>query len=364
MVFFLFNKNFSYLDMLMDKSGSISKRVTSVRSFKLFFPLVIMMVIILIGVTGFMVIERFNLLDALYMTVITVTTVGYVEVHQLSKAGMVFNILLIISSFATFAYSFAKLTQYIVDGEINKFFKNRKIMSAINELKDHVIVCGYGRNGKQAVKILESHKVKFVVIENNDERIDLELSKKEQVLYIKGDATDDEILLNAGIKRAKALITALPEDADNVYIVLSARSLNNSIRIISRSSNPGSETKLRKAGANNVISPDKIGGTHMATLVSKPDVIEFIDYLSGEGDSIHLESVGYEVLPMELRDKTLQEIMAWRKTGVNCIGIKDAEGKFVINPPEGTLINAGMKVIVLGSRQIEEMKGNVDEQQH
>ncbi len=349
----------------MDKSRLISKKVTSVTSYKFFLPFIIICAIILIGVTGFMMIEGFSLLDALYMTVVTVTTVGYEEVHPLSKAGMIFNIFLIISSFATFAYALAKLTQYVVDGEINKFFKKRKIMSTINELKDHVIVCGYGRNGKQAAKILENHKVKFVVIENNDERIEHELSKKGQMLYIKGDATDDEVLLNAGINKAKALITALPEDADNVYIVLSARSLNNSIQIISRASNPGSETKLRKAGANNVISPDKIGGTHMATLVSKPDVIEFIDYLSGEeGDSIHLESVGYEILPAELRDKTLQEIMAWRKTGVNCIGIKDDEGKFVINPPESTSINTGMKVIVLGTRgQIEEMKGNVERRQ-
>ena len=329
---------------------------------KLFFPLIIIGAVILIGVIGFMLIEGYSLLDALYMTIITVTTVGYEEVHELSKAGMIFNLLLIISSFATFAYALAKLTQYVVDGEINKFFKTRKIMSAIKELKDHVIICGYGRNGKQAAKILGHHKVKFVVVENNDELIEKEIAKKEGLLYIKGDATDDDTLLSAGIKNAKALITALPEDADNVFIVLSARSLSNTIQIISRSSNPGAATKLRKAGADNVISPDKIGGTHMATLVSKPDVIEFIDYLSGEeGESIHLESVGYEILPDELKDKTLQEIMGWRKTGVNCIGIKDADGKFIINPPEGTVINSKMKVIVLGTRQqIEEMKGNVE----
>ena len=334
------------------------------RPYKLFLPVIIIAAIILIGVIGFMLIEGYSFLDALYMTVVTVTTVGYEEVHELSKAGMIFNMLLIISSFATFAYALAKLTQYVVDGEINKFFKTRKIMSAIKELKDHVIICGYGRNGKQAAKILGHHKVKFVVIENNEELIEKEFSKKEGLLYIKGDATDDEVLLSAGIKNAKALITALPEDADNVYIVLSARSLSNSIQIISRSSNPGAATKLRKAGADNVISPDKIGGTHMATLVSKPDVIEFIDYLSGEeGESIHLESVGYEILPAELKDKSLQEIMAWRKTGVNCIGIKDTDGKFIINPPEGTLINSKMKVIVLGTRlQIEEMKGNVEHQ--
>jgi voltage-gated potassium channel len=335
-----------------------------IKSYKLFMPLIIIAAIIFIGVVGFMFIEDFPLLDALYMTIITVTTVGYEEVHQLSKAGMIFNMLLIISSFATFAYALAKLTQYVVDGEINKFLKTRKIMSAIKELKDHVIICGYGRNGKQAAKILTHHKLKCVVIENNDERIEHELAKKEGMLYIKGDATDDEVLKSAGIERAKALITALPEDADNVYIVLSARSLSNNLKIISRSSNPAAGTKLRKAGADSVISPDKIGGTHMATLVSKPDVIEFIDYLSGEeGESIHLESVGYETLPNELKDKTLQEIMAWRKTGVNCIGIKDADGKFIINPPEGTMINNRMKVIVLGTRQqIEEMKGNVERQ--
>ncbi|MEO7562666.1 MAG: potassium channel protein [Ferruginibacter sp.] len=349
----------------MDKRTIISKSGKSARSIELFLPLIIIGAIVLIGVIGFMVIERYTMLEALYMTIITVTTVGYEEVHPLSKIGMIFNLFLIISSFATFAYALAKLTQYVVDGEINKFFKTRKIMSAINELKDHVIVCGYGRNGKQAAKILGLHKVKFLVIESNDDLIENELSKGGQLLYIKGDATDDEVLLNAGIKRARALITALPEDADNVYIVLSARSLNSTVQIISRSSNPGSATKLRKAGANNVISPDNIGGTHMATLVSKPDVIEFIDYLSGEeGDSIHLESVGYDILPSKLRDKTLQEIMAWRKTGVNCIGIKDDEGKFIINPPEGTLIMNGMKVIVLGTReQIEEMKNNVDDLQ-
>ena len=339
-----------------------NRSLKNIKTYKLFMPFVVIGAIILMGVIGFMLIEGFNLLDALYMTITTVTTVGYEEIHQLSKAGMIFNMFLIISSFVTFAFALAKLTQYIVDGEINKYFKNRKIMSAVKELKDHVIICGYGRNGKQAAKILGHHKVKFVVVENNDDLIEKEIAKKEGLLYIKGDATDDDTLLSAGIKNAKALITALPEDADNVFIVLSARSLSNTIQIISRSSNPGAATKLRKAGADNVISPDKIGGTHMATLVSKPDVIEFIDYLSGEeGESIHLESVGYEILPDELKDKTLQEIMAWRKTGVNCIGIKDADGKFIINPPEGTLINSKMKVIVLGTRQqIEEMKGNVE----
>src|SRR5215211_7037092 len=165
----------------MARNRSIKQ--VAVKSYKLFMPLIIIGINILAGIIGFMIIEGFSLLDSLYMTIITVTTVGYEEVHELSKAGKIFNILLIVSSFATFAYALAKLTQYVVDGEINKFLKNRKIMSAIKELKDHVIICGYGRNGKQAAKILGHHKVKFVVIETNDERIEQELSKKE-ILYI------------------------------------------------------------------------------------------------------------------------------------------------------------------------------------
>jgi voltage-gated potassium channel len=232
----------------------------------------------------------------------------------------------------------------------------------IAELKDHVIVCGYGRNGSQAAQILRLHRVPFVVVENSDRRVEEELDHLRDGLFIRGDATEDDILLKAGIQNARALITALPDDADNVFIVLSARALNSKIQIISRASNAGSAPKMKKAGADSVIMPDKIGGTHMANLVSKPDVIEFIDYLSGEeGESIHLESVRYESLPPELHNKTLSEIMAWKKTGVNCIGIKTSDGKFVINPPDQTIITYGMKVIVLGTRpQIEEMKGNVE----
>jgi voltage-gated potassium channel len=204
--------------------------------------------------------------------------------------------------------------------------------------------------------------VQFVVIEINVDRIEEDILHGKKLLYIKGDATEDETLIRAGIKRAKALITALPDDADNVFIVLTARTVNSKIQIISRASHASSAAKLRKAGADNIILPDKIGGMHMATLVTKPDVIEFIDYLSSaDGESIHLEAVGYEVLPVDLKDRSLREIMAWRKTGVNCLGVKSAEGKFVINPPETTVITVGMKVIVLGTReQIQVMKGNVE----
>jgi voltage-gated potassium channel len=255
-----------------------------------------------------------------------------------------------------------RITQYIISGEINRFFKTRKLMSALAKLSGHVVICGFGRNGQQAAHTLRVHGQPFVVIEQDEEIMEDEAIEHPDIIYLIGDSTEDDVLVRAGVQRAKALITTLPEDADNVFIVLSARDLNPKIQIISRASQGSSVMKLKKAGADSVIMPDKIGGTHMATLISKPDVIEFIDYLSGEeGESISMESVAYDQLPHNLRDCSLQEIMRWKKTGVNCIGIKTTDGKFVINPPEQILIKKGMKVIVLGTRQqIQDMKENIE----
>ena len=317
----------------------------------------IISIIIIGGITGFMIIESFRFLDALYMTVITITTIGYMEVHPLSDSGRVFSIVLIITSFSSFTYALARLTQFIASGEMADYFKNKKIMTALEKLDGHVIICGFGRNGLQAAKTLQGHKVDFVIIDQQAERIE---SYMPNMLCLVGDATDDEVLKKAGIERASSLICALPTDADNVFIVLSARSLNSKMRIISRASAATSIAKLKKAGANNVIMPDKIGGMHMATLVSKPDVIEFIDFLSGEaGESINIESISYEDIPVEVRDSTLKEIMEWKKTGVNCIGIKNIDGMFLINPSNDTIITPGMKILVLGSKnQIGYMKEN------
>ena len=235
-------------------------------------------------------------------------------------------------------------------------------MKAVDKLQNHVIICGYGRNGQQASITLKIHNVPFVVVERDEERMERISADHPTLIFLLGDATDDDVLKRAGVEHARGLITTLPEDADNVFIVLSARSMNNKIQIISRASDHSSVPKLKKAGADNVIMPDRIGGTHMATLVSKPDVIEFIDFLSGEeGEAINMESVAYDHLPDAIKDKSLRDVMNWQKTGVNCIGIKNSEGKFVINPPEDIVIERGMKVIVLGTKwQIDKMKGNLE----
>jgi voltage-gated potassium channel len=308
-----------------------------------------------------MLIENYTFLEALYMTTISITTAGFQEVRPLSDGGRLFTMFLLITSWLSFAFVITRISEFVITGEINRYFKTRKIMNSINKLTGHVIICGYGRNGQQAVHNLKLHAVPVVFIEKDSDLIHRELNDRDDTPYLVGDSTDDDLLIQAGVEKAKALITTLPADADNLFIVLSARSLNPDLQIISRASESNSISKLKKAGADNVIMPDRIGGAHMATLVTKPDVIEFIDYLSGEeGESINMESVGYDQLPDAIKDKSLHEIMNWKRTGVNCIGIKSAEGKFIISPLDDTVISKGMKVIILGTRwQIEQMKGNL-----
>lgn len=330
--------------------------------YRLLFPFFLLQGIIIVGIAGYMIIEKYNFIEALYMTTLAVTTVGFREVRTLSPEGEMFTTFLLILSWGALIFILSRVTQFIVSGEINKYFKTRRIMISIDKMNQHVIVCGLGRNGQQAARTLTVHNVPFLVVEKREEMIEKYLADNPHLVYILGDGTEDEVMLKAGVQRASALITALPTDSDNVFIVLTARSLNPKLRIISRASHIASQAKLIKAGADSVILPDKIGGTHMATLVTKPDVIEFIDYLSGEeGESINVESVPYNDLPDAIKDKPLNEVMTWKKTGVNCIGIKDIEGKFVINPPQTTVICQGMKVIVLGTRQqIQEMKTNLE----
>src|SRR5215203_282095 len=323
--------------------------------------LLVILADVFFGVFGYMLIDHFNFLDALYMAVITITTVGYHEVGPLSEAGKVFNIVFIVTSFLTFSYVLARITQSIASGELTYYFNKKRLMRELEKMENHVIICGYGRNGQQAAKTLRAHKISYVIIEKNEDTMRHHKLNDPSLVYLAGDATEDSLLLKAGIEKAVAVLVSLPEDADNVFIVLSARSLNANVQIVSRASHQSATAKMYKAGANNVVMPDMIGGTHMATLVSKPDVVEFIDFLSGEdGEAIHIEAVGYNKLPSAIRDKSLKQIMDWKKTGVNCIGIKDENGKFYINPPEEIVISKGMNVIVLGTKdQIADMKRNV-----
>ncbi len=325
--------------------------------YRFLMPLVALNALLIIGTLGYVIIDGYEWFNAFYMTVITVATVGYSEIEPLSFGGRLFTSFLIITSFGTFAYAVSSITKFVVDGELNEFFKSKKLNAAIEKLNDHVIICGYGRNGRQAAQVLKRHKKRFVVIENN---ADLTQSMNHDFadLVIKGDATQDSILQQAGIMKAKALITTLPTDSNNVFIVLTARNLNPKLTIISRASDDGSDTKLKIAGASNVIMPDKVGGAHMASLVMKPDVMEFLDFITGQdSEAINLEEISLTQISDNLKNKTLKELELRNKSGANIVGYKTSDGHYIVNPSAETKIIPESKIFVLGNReQVNKLK--------
>jgi voltage-gated potassium channel len=330
---------------------------------KIFHYKRILIVIILIlanfvlGISGFMLIEGYSFLDAFYMTTITITTTGFGEVSPLTAAGKIFTSILCLTSIGAALYGVTTLTSFLVDGEILNLVKNFSMNKQLNELKNHVIVCGFGRNGKQVCEELEKENRAFVIIESNEERLEY-IKELKSYIYIDGDATNDEVLTKAKIKDAKALITTLPNDPDNVYVVLTAREMNPGITIISRASDESSEAKLKRAGANNVIMPERIGGTHMATLVTKPDIMEFIALMTGQaGVSISFEEFQHENIKPEFKNKTIKQLSVKRQTGATIIGLKSEDGMFHVNPGLEMKVEERMNIIALGTKaQLEKLK--------
>ncbi|MEA3478668.1 MAG: NAD-binding protein [Bacteroidota bacterium] len=316
-----------------------------------------LLIIIVAGITGYMLIEGDGFLNALYMTIITISTVGFGEIHELSIAGKTFTIILILSSFGTYAYAISIITTYFVESKLSLWIiKGSKGKSTIKKMEKHVIICGFGRNGQQAAEELKIFNKSAVIIENDHDLIIQNLDR--QFRFIEGNATDDEVLVKANVKSANALITTLPNDADNLFVVLSARSMNPDLKIISRASNESSEKKLRFAGANNVILPEKVGGNHMAILVAKPDIVEFLEHMSLRGSSpTNLEEIVCADLQDDIGCKSIHEIGIRQKTGANIIGFKTPEGEFILNPSPETNVIPGSKLFVLGNKeQIETMK--------
>jgi len=281
------------------------------------------------------------------MTVITITTVGFSEVNPLDPGSKIFTILLILTSIIIVGYALTIITEYILSQNNIDELKKKKMQKKIDSLSNHIIICGYGRNGKQAATKLIAYKKPFVVIERDKDTIDKHQS--ELVPFIHGNANEDEILFQAGIDRASTLISALPNDADNLFVVLSARQINSNMTIISRASQETSYKKLKLAGANNVILPDKIGGDHMASLVVVPDLIEFIDNLSIVGDAnTNIEEIEVSQLYDITEIKTIRDLDLRRKTGCNVIGYKNTDGQYIVNPEADQKLMPGSKIIVLG----------------
>ena len=312
--------------------------------------LVLVLIDFAIGVVGFMWLEAYSFREALYMSVITISTVGFTEVQPLGPAGQIFVSIYIVVNFAVVAYVLAVFGYYVTQGELFKQWHLNSIKQQIDKLSGHVVLCGYGRYGLEIVQHLREQKLPFVIVEKSDTRIQKMQESEENILYVQGDATQEEVLTAAGLDRARSLICSFADDAECIFTVLTARQMEPKINIVSRVDNLKSEGKLKLAGANHVIRPEQVGGYYMATLTTKPGAIEFFGFLTSDKDNnINFEEISYQAIPERMRHCSLRELQLRSLTGVNVIGYRMANGRYRVNPGPDTVLRPGDSFIVLGN---------------
>jgi voltage-gated potassium channel len=309
----------------------------------------LLVAIIASGTLGYRLIEGWQTFDALYMTVITLSTVGFKEVHNLSPDGKIFTIILIISGTSTIAYTLGRLLQFTLEGQLRRLLGRKKLENRISKLRNHYIICGFGRIGHLICREFQSRPIPFVIVEKDPHIIERLI--REGYLFVEGDATDDETLQGAGIDHAQGLITAVTSDTDNVYITLTARGLNPKLFILARAGEEGSEKKLMRAGASKVISPYTIGASRMAQAILRPSVVDFIEIATA---SEHLELQIEEItvsVNSELAGKSLIDSGVRQSMGIIIVGIKQTDGQMIFNPPPGKVIEPNSVLIILGQRK-------------
>lgn len=326
------------------------RQTVSVR--RLYASFSLLLLIILIGTVGYAVIQKWGLLDSLFMTVITLTTVGYGEIHPLTDMGRIFTIFLIISGMITVGTIIAEFTRFLVEGEIRNYMEIKLTKRTIEKLKDHYIICGYGRIGSVIADELHEHNVPFVVVDSSPEKID-EITKKGYPA-VSGDSVEDDVLLTAGIMRAKGLIAAVGSPADNVYITISAKALAPDIFVMGRAHDKTAEKRLLSAGADQVVCPYFIGGRRMANLILRPAVVEFLDLTVGKRDlELAIEEMKVSS-GSSLIGKTIVDSEIRAKFGIIIVAIVRPNEKMVFNPPPQSVINENDTLIALG--QIQNLK--------
>jgi voltage-gated potassium channel len=313
------------------------------------------------GTFGFIFIEHYPPFDAFYMTLITISTVGYAEVHPLSHAGRVFNSFLILFGVTIMLLAVGGMTQAIIELELNQYFGKRRTKKMIDGLHDHYIVCGFGRVGRGAAGELQRAGVPFLVVDKNEDRV--EWAMKSGMLAALADATDDETLRDAGILRAKGLIATLQSDADNLFVILSAKALKPALLVSARIASEQSEKKMRLAGADYVFAPYDITGNRMAQVMLKPHVFQFIDFTTkGMGLDVGIEQVRVPA-NSEFVSKSLLEMHIRRELGVIVLAIRKPDGRMLFNPPAEAAIEGGDHLIVMGEandlRRLEQMMAEV-----
>lgn len=324
---------------------------------RLKYVVFLLALIFLIGTLGFHFIEGWGFLDSLFMTLITITTIGYREINPLSDPGKVFDIFLIFLGVGTAAYGFASLAQFIVEGEIQRVLGRRRLDRKITRMNGHYIICGNGRIGSLISQELQAKKKSFLVIEKDLQTIqELEAAN---IPHIAGDATNEEILVKAGIGKAKGLIATASSDMTNVYITLIAKELNPNIFVLARAETEDSIKNLERAGANKVISPYLIGGRHMANIILKPTVVDFIELATGEkSKDFYIQMEGFLIRTgSSLIGKTLKDSPIRKEIGLIVVAIKDHTGNMIFNPPAAfTLSENDVLVCIGGTDALKSMK--------
>ena len=315
---------------------------------------VILLAVVAVGVSGYMLIERWNFLDAIYMVITTVLTVGFQEVHPLSSTGRIITMVVAVAGVGTAFYAATQVMEIIVEGEILGYRGRKKMDRRISEMRDHYIICGFGRVGHQVGVEFSAAGIPFVVIDSKPETA-VELEPKG-VPHLVADATSDDILEEAGIRRAKGLVACSDSDVANVYVTLSARTLNSGLYIVARSSQRETEKKLKAAGANRVISPYFISGRRMAALVAKPVTSDFLDLVTHGGEvefRLHEVAIppGSRMVSKSLADAEIRD-----KTGVVVLAIQKSDGSFNLQPRAASVIDQGDTLVVIGTQeQIESL---------
>ena len=317
------------------------------RTTHLFIVVLLAIFLVGLGTAGYMVLEDWTVLDSLYMTVITLSTIGYGEVNPVSSTGRIFTLFLIVMGVGFFLYVIGNVVQFLVEGRIRLVLGRHKLDKQIGHLNNHYIVCGYGRMGRAFCRYLIQKDLKFVVLEKNEDRIPI--MNTDHVLYIAGEATIEENLLKAGIRKASNLIATLGTDADNVFLVLLAKGLKPDLYVVARASQNASKKPLDTAGADVVVSPFDIGARRMAHAILRPNVIRFLEFAFADEDTdIHIEEIAIAD-SSKLVGVSLQESGIRQDYNLMIISIIKADGEMLFNPAADTTIKSGEKVIAVGS---------------
>ncbi len=311
-------------------------------------PLVAAVVLILMaGTAGYMLIEHFSVIDALYMTVITLSTVGFREVHELTAAGRVFTIVLIVAGVGTLAFTLRAAGEYIVGGQLRGTVQRRRMQRQLDAIKGHYIICGYGRVGQQVAYDLSERHAQCVVIDTNDALLDPSVMRHA---YVHGDGADDDVLRRAGIDRANGVVVCTGDDATNLFVILTARTLRSDVVIVSRANSPATEPKLRRAGATHVISPYEISGRRIATQILYPAIIDFFDVVM-QSDDLELWIEEVDVAPgCDLDGQTLAEAHVRSRTGANVLAARHQGDRHIQTSLAASYrFTAGDVLVVLGT---------------